>query len=414
MRRGWRAGATLACAAVMAGTLALKPIPCGGQDQPGFLEQATTAFAVDLYSKLAKQPGNVVFCPIGIQSGLVMTYAGAQGETADVMARGLRLGGQGEEVHKAFGGLMRELDGETAAFARTRGGELEMCNVLWGRKGHAFLDAFLDLVKREYGTGLYVVDFERNSEAARRAVNGWIGRQMRGRIKEVIRKGTLHELTHLVLTSASYFGGVWAVRFNGDDTREGFFHTLTGPMVKTAMMNRRGRHDYLETEDFQALKMPYAGHELAMVILLPKAVNGLPALERSLTGENVAQWLRQFRAADLVVSVPKLEMDAGSELREPLAAMQMASCFMRGADFSGMDGQQDLFIHKVVHKAVLKVNEAGAAPSPQSLQSSPAMDKEGGSTPAYRFNADHPFLFVIRHEKTGAVLFMGRVMNPRE
>ena len=180
---------------------------------------------------------------------------------------------------------------------------------------------------------------------------------------------------------------------------------------QTPMMNRTGDYAYVEDATLQALKLPYVGNELSMVVLLPRALDGLAAAEKSLTPENLAKWMPRDERK-VIVSLPKFKMTNEFELAPTLAAMGMADAFSDKADFSGMNGKRDLQISNVIHKALVDVNEEGTEAAAATAVVMKPMNG-GHQPPPVFFRVDHPFIFLIRHEKTGAILFMGRVMNPK-
>jgi serpin B len=175
------------------------------------------------------------------------------------------------------------------------------------------------------------------------------------------------------------------------------------------MMHSSAHYDYMEGADFQGLKLPYAGNELAMYILLPRDAAGLPQLEKELTPKLLSDSFGRFFSRQVAVTMPKFKMTGEYELRPPLEAMGMPAAF-EGADFSGMTGKQDLSISNVIHKAFVEVNEEGTeAAAATGVVMAFAMARP--AEPAV-FRADHPFLFVIRDEKSGAFLFLGRLADP--
>lgn len=385
------------------------------------IARSSDRFAWDLYAKLAEKEGNLFFSPSSIHTALAMTCAGADGNTLTEMAETLRLprevkpGGAGgqttkpvdvpwsqKRVHKAYGGLLSQLKP-----GRRAGYELHVANALWGQKGYPWLEDFLATTRENYGAGLREVDFVRQTEAARRTINRWIEKQTKGKIKDLLAGGALTPLTRLVLTNAIYFKGDWARKFKKERTRDVPFKLSAGRSVKAPMMNQTGKFGYAETKDLQVLRMPYVGKELSMVIFLPKKVDGLAAVEKSLAKTGHDALLKELRKVEVRVSVPRFTMTSMFELSKVLPAMGMTGAFdPNEADFSGMDGRKGLFISAVVHKAFVDVNEEGT-----EAAAATGFMMAGSAPPVFR--ADHPFLFIIRHEKTGVVLFMGRVMNPK-
>ncbi|MHC4158731.1 MAG: serpin family protein [Planctomycetota bacterium] len=373
------------------------------------LVEGNNAFALELYAELRADEGNLFFSPYSISTALAMTYAGARGETEKQMARVLHFSLPDERFHTTFGAVLKDLN----ARGEKGGYELTAANALWPQKGYVFLKEFLELVRTDYGGGLNEVDFVGAAEAARQTINDWVKKETRNKIKELIGPGGLDSLTRLVLTNAIYFKGNWAVQFEEKDTKDAPFYLLNGKKLDVPMMNRTGQFSYMETEDFQGLELPYVDDELSMIILLPKENDGLAELEKRLTQENLSDWLEKLYKREVIVSVPKFKMTSQFELNDVLESMGVKNAFMWGAaDFSGMDGTKELFISAVIHKAYVDVNEEGT----EAAAATGVKMKLTVVGPRERtvFRADHPFLFLIRDNHSGSILFIGRVMNPKQ
>ena len=371
--------------------------------------EGNNAFALELYAKLRQGEGNLFFSPYSISTALAMTYAGARGETKLQMAKVLHFSLPSEELHSTLGMLSKDLNerGEKGGY------ELSVANALWYQKGYVFLEEFLGLVRTDYGSGLNEVDFVGAAETARRTINDWVKKETRDKIKELIGPGVLDSLTRLVLTNAIYFKGNWAEQFDKDRTKEAPFTLINSQKVDVAMMNQTGEFKYMEAEDFQGLELPYVDNELSMIILLPKEVGGLRGLEKTLTAEKLSEWLARLGKREVIVSVPKFEITSQFGLGDVLKLMGMKDAFVpEVADFSGMNGKKDLFISAVIHKAYVDVNEEGteAAAATGVVVGLTAV----GPRERRVFRADHPFLFLIRDNHSGSILFIGRVMNPKE
>ena len=388
---------------------------CFGADKPAeeqktdeeIVVEGNNEFALELYAKLRVQQGNLFFSPYSISTALAMTWAGARAETEKQMARVLHFTLPQERLHKAFCGLQTRLN----APDKGRSYELNVANALWGQKGEGFLEEFLGLVKTNYGGGLNEVDFVQAAEAARQTINAWVEKETNGKIKDLIGKSVLDRMTRLVLTNAIYFKGNWARQFEKDRTKDGPFTLLSGGKVDVPMMNQTAEFNYMEAEDLQGLELPYVDDELSMIILLPREVDGLGELEKTLTAERLSQWLAGLHKRKVIVSVPKFRMTSKFGLADVLKSMGMTDAFCGVADFSGMNGKRDLFISAVIHKAYVDVNEEGteaAAATGVVMRLTSARPEE-----PVVFNADHPFVFLIRDNKSGSILFIGRVMNPK-
>ena len=405
---------------------------CFGADTPAargkteeVVVEGNNRFALELYAKLRAQEGNLFFSPYSISTALAMAYVGARGETEAQMARVMHFpagpkvlpkdydgpiqqGWDQERFHSAFGAIIKDLNakGEKGNY------ELSVANALWGQKGYGFLAEFLELIEAKYGGKLNEVDFIAATEAARQTINSWVEKETKDKIKNLIQKGVLDKLTRLVLTNAIYFKGNWARQFEEDKTRESPFTLISGEEVNVPMMNQTAEFNYMETEDFQGLELPYVDDELSMIILLPRKVDELSSLEEMLSLEKFSGWLGKLRKRKVIVSVPKFKMTCQFSLADVLRQMGMKDAFSGAADFSGMNGKRDLFISAVIHKAYVDVNEEGteAAAATAVVVGITAVRPE--KIPVFR--ADHPFLFLIRDNKSGSILFIGRTMNPAE
>jgi serpin B len=399
--------------------------PCFGADKPAakqridqqIVVEANNKFALELYAKLQARQGNLFFSPYSISTALAMAYAGARGQTEEQMAKTLHfpttVRRDGSEVvpfrerfHPAFAAIIKDLNarGQKGAY------ELTVANALWGQKGYGFLKEFLDTIKAHYDGQFNEVDFVTATETARKTINAWVEKETKNKIKNLIPPGALNSLTRLVLTNAIYFKGNWARQFKKDRTNNAPFTLTNDDKVNVPMMNQTAEFKYMEAEDFQALELPYVDNELSMIILLPKEFDGLSKFEKKLTPENVSNWLARLRKRKVIVSIPKFKMTSQFGLAGVLKSMGMRDAFSQQADFSGMNGKKDLFISAVIHKAYVDVNEEGTEAAAAtgivvgitSVQPQPPV-----------FRADHPFLFLIRDNNSGSILFIGRMMNPK-
>jgi serpin B len=296
--------------------------------------------------------------------------------------------------------------------------QLDTANALWGQQGYHFLPDFLGLTRDCYGAGLNEVDFANASETARRTINAWVEAQTHDRIKELLKPPMVPPVTSLILTNAVYFKGDWAVAFPPERTREGPFHVAADRAVDVPLMHLTGTFRHHDGGTFQVLELPYrggqeaeevpgVGGELSMLIALPKAVDGLAELEMALTAERLAGW-RPWSWGEVVVTLPRFRATQEFDLKDALSHLGMAGAFEPGADFSGMTGRRDLFISAVIHKAFVDVNEQGT----EAAAATAAAVFYGLPPPPTVFCADRPFLYLIRHNPSGAILFLGRLVSP--
>src|SRR5262245_48176460 len=368
------------------------------------------AFAVDLYGRLrSEQAGNLFLSPQSISTALAMTYAGARGDTAAQMARTLHLSLPQDQVSTAYAALLKTLD----PGGSDRGYRLSIANRLWGQRGEPFLDDFLTVMRRDYGAELGVVDFKTNAAGARDEINAWVLAQTADKIRDLIPAGVLNPDTRLVLANAIYFHGDWAKQFAKDATSDQPFHVAPRRDVKVRLMFAKARVGFAAHADdgLKVAELPYKGDDVSMVVLLPDAVDGLPKLESKLTLDNVTRWTSGLRRQDVLVYLPRFSVESSFGLAPTLSSMGMTLPFSDRADFSGMNGKRDLSISAVVHKARVDVDEQGteAAAATGVVVGVTAARPQQPPT----FRADHPFLFLIRHNPTGTILFMGRVVDPK-
>jgi serpin B len=363
-----------------------------------------------LYRALRTETGgNLLYSPYSLSLALAMAYAGARGETEGQMAGTLHFSLPQERLHPAFNALDQELGrrGQGSGGTDGQGFRLNVVNALWGQEDYSFLSEFLDLLAANYGAEMRRLDFGRE-EKARKAINDWVNNQTGGRIQELVPTGALDASTRLVLTNAVYFNAAWARPFDPRATRDGAFHLFDGSAVTVPMMQQVAPLAYAEGQDYQALELPYDGHEIAMVILLP-AQGQFEAFESALDARQIEAILEGLAERQVVLTLPRFEFEAGFKLGASLAAMGMPLAFVPQADFSGMTPGGELFVSDVIHRATISVGELGteAAAATAGVMPPSAIPED-----LVTVRGDRPFLFVIRDLQTGTTLFLGRVVDP--
>jgi serpin B len=376
--------------------------------------RGNNAFAIELYGQLRNQTGNLFFSPEGISTALAMAYAGARADTAAEMAKTLHFTMPPGHLHPAMGALLRDRN------AAHDGYQLKEADALWVQTGYSLLPEFIKLNKDNYEADLNHVDFISATEASRQTINIWVEQRTENKIRELLQPGSLDRYTRLVLTNAIYFKGDWEERFKKEDTKGEDFWLFAARAIKTPLMHLTKGFNYFDGVSFQALEIPYKKKELSMIVLLPKAMEGLSAFEQSLTPANMQQLLGQLRPARTAVAIPKFKMEAQFRLTDTLIAMGMKEAFdMKMADFSGVASREtmqrdgNLSISAVIHKAYVDVNEAGTEAAAATAVSVIALAaRPTPPTPPIIFRADHPFMFLIRDNRSGGILFIGRVTNP--
>ncbi len=376
----------------------------------GRLVSDNSAFALDLYQQLRTKDGNLFYSPHSISVALAMTYAGASAETEEQMADTLHFGLTQDRLHPAFNSLDIELTkrGEGAEGKDSEGFRLNIVNAIWGQKDYKFLNSFLDVLAENYGAGLRILDFIKAPEDSRITINDWISEQTEGKIEDLIPQGLINELTRLVLTNGIYFNAAWSFPFNENATSDGAFHLLKGDEVTVPMMRQTESFCYAEGDNYQAVELSYDGNELSMVILLPQS-GEFDTFEGSFDLQKLNRILGELKYKQVDLTMPKFEFESSFSLKGALSDMGMPVAFLPDADFSGMTGNRELFITEVVHKAFVSLDEAGteAAAATAVIVGLTAIPEKPVTV-----NIDRPFIFLIRDIRTGALIFIGRVLNP--
>ena len=378
---------------------------------------AVNGLSVDLYKKLAsREKGNLFFSPYSISDALAMTYGGARGTTAQEMAKTLYFPVEQLTLHKSFSALNSNLE----AIQKRGNVQINTANALWvqsdyneGTDYFKCKDEFLNLTKEYYKSELKQVDYRDTSKSAfiRDTINAWVEQKTNSKIKNLISPDLLDKNTRLILVNAIYFKGKWQDEFKRKNTKPMPFYLNSDETENVEMMCQGDVYfQYGEDNDVQFLTMPYKGDDLAMMVILPKDKDGLAAVEAQLTAAKLKSWAGGQEK--LPVYLPKFKIETEFMLADTLKDMGMPFSFDKNnADFSGMaDFPSDihLYIAKVIHKAFINVDEEGteAAAATESR-----FGVQGASKPPV-FSADHPFIFLIKDNKTGAILFLGRYVKP--
>ncbi len=377
------------------------------------LVRGNNAFALDLYGRVSQGEGNQFVSPFSISCALAMTYAGARGDTAVQVAKALHFSLAPAALHPAFHHLIDELHQGTLKAGPQPAGTLELstANALWTQTGKPILPGFQKLIEGNYDGGLYPIDFHHAPAAAREHINHWVLEQTKGKIRDLLSPPTVNTETVFILTNAIYFKALWATPFAPEMTTPDEFQVSAAEKVRVDMMHLSGRFRHVEDQATQVLELPYQGANLSMVIVLPKAKDGLKQLEASLSITGLEGWVSKLASRRVEISLPRFKLTAASELKGALSALGMPVAFDAGrADFSGITGTRELAISAVVHKAFIEVEEKGteAAAATGVVMSRTAM---APSAPTI-FRADHPFLFLIRDIRNGSILFLGRLARP--
>lgn len=370
------------------------------------LVDALNDFSFEFYDQIVEsEDGNVFFSPYSIFVALSMAYEGAAGNTATEMQDVLNVLQNDSVTLGTFGRLYNLLNQDQDGYT------ISTANAFWAHQDYTFLQSYLDLLEKFYMAEAHELNFANNVEAAD-TINTWIEEQTNDKIKDMISPDSLSDYTKLVLTNAIYFKGMWSIPFDPDNTYETDFALTSDDNIQVDMMSEGDSdYNYTDTDDLQVIELQYAGDDLSMIVILPKE-NNVSIAESLLNSGNLATWKNSLYADEVYVEFPKFKFEKKYSLNDLLVNMGILDAFIPDvADFSKMDGTHALFISEAIHQSFVEVNEEGteAAAATAIIMEATAMPGE-----PKQFIADHPFVFLIQHRETGAILFMGRVMNPAE
>nr|XP_002732469.1 PREDICTED: leukocyte elastase inhibitor-like [Saccoglossus kowalevskii] len=368
--------------------------------------ESVEEFSFALYKLLSNQyeGKNVIFSPFSLSSALAMTYLGTKGESATQIEGTLKYHQIGSEhVHSAFHILNSDHFNKDDAYV------LQTVNRLFGDYSYHFLSEFLSSSEAYYGAA-----FLGNTEEARKEINNWVELQTNNKIKDLIAKGAVNELTKLVIVNAVYFQGKWVHPFDVKATADGFF-LLDGrkTSIKVPMMNCERKLNYYHDKSLkcQILELPYGRSNLSMLIILPDELDGLLSLEPMITSKILNNWYSNLNNTTVKVTLPRFKLQSSFSVKAALQKLGVMDLFdEKKADLSGMSTDKELYVSDALHKTFIEVTEEGtkaAAASAILINMRSAIL----SQPAI-FNANHPFVFVIKDKDTGLILFIGRVNNP--
>ncbi len=371
------------------------------------LAEASNQFAIDLFRQLQENSDNLVFSPYSISTVLAMTYSGAEGRTAEQMREVLYFP-DASQLNPAE----KELNDRILSNDTLEGTEISLANAIWAQENFEFLPEYIENIQNWYNAPITGMDFtqEVSREENRIKINLWVEENTGHKIKDLIAEGVLNANTRMVLTNAMYFNGNWMWPFDKHMTASSIFHVSSKESIMTDFMHLTRTLYYYEDDEVQALRLPYRNERISMMIILPKSIMGWKLISRVLDYERLSLVEAQLNQVEVNVSLPKFTSELQFNLRNELSGMGMDLAFSRAADFSGMSGDKSLYIDEVIHKAFIEVSESGtkaAAATSALIGLKSALSKD-----PVRFNADHPFLYLIKDHQTGCIIFLGRLVKP--
>jgi len=368
--------------------------------------RSTTDFAIRLF-KHAPENNNIFLSPLSISYALAMTYNGAENETKQQMASVLGFSFDKEQVNAGFQSISGDFNSYNEYFI------VSLANSIWAQKNYSFLPSFIENCKKYYQSGYHEADFISQTDLSRKEVNKWVSAKTNEKINDLLSENDVTTDTRMILVNALYFKSGWLNSFEESLTSERDFFLESGDKVNVKMMLENSENYLLYKNDsLQLISIPYKGHIYTMNILLPQKRFSLKEITKKLTFDYLT-YLEKSMTYDAVnVYLPKFGYTYFTDLSEQLASMGMKDAFSENADFSGMTGKKDLILSKVIHKTFIDVNEAGteaaAATAVVMLERSSVFENR------IDFIADHPFIYYIKNNENGTILFIGRLSDPNK
>ena len=369
------------------------------------LVTASTRFGFKLFSELQKQEKdkNIFISPSSVAIALAMTYNGASGTTQQAMAKALEIQGMSlSEVNQGSAALQALLANPDPKV------QLTIANALWAKKGAALKPGFIQRNQTFYHAKVAELDFSDPGSA--KVINAWVKEKTGGKIDRMVDKLKPEDV--LFLINAIYFKGKWTKPFEKADTQPAPFYLANGRQKQHPFMVQEGEYAYAETEQFQAISLPYGDRRLSFYLFLPKPKANLNTFYQTLNPENWETWMQQFRKRPGSIKLPRFKLETDLELSNALKALGMAEAFDESrANFAELSDAATK-IDQVKHKTFVEVNEEGteaaAATSVGIVATSVQIPQE-----PFAMVVDRPFFCAIRDNQTGTLLFMGAIVEPQ-
>lgn len=363
--------------------------------------QANKKFAFDIYHNLRDNEGNLFYSPYSLSTALAMTYAGANGETKSQMAKVLHFNEEDKTLHKSYSIMQEKFNKLNCDNIK-----LELANGLWADQNWKFLDTYFDLIANNYNAVARNIDMRDGVKTAE-IINNWTSDKTHGKIDEIVSPEDF-DLARLIIANAIYFKGTWKYQFDKEYTKKNNFFLHNKSKVEVDFMQLSDTLNYFENERAQILELFYSGGDISMILILPNKRSGIRNFENNFSLEEYESWHNFLKPVDINVFLPKFKLEYEKEFKEVLSDLGMPIAFSRAADFSGMTGKQDLQIDKVKHKSFIEVNEEGS----EAAAATVVIMREKSAAIKKTFNANRPFIFIIKENNTNSILFMGRIENP--
>ncbi|MEE6501204.1 hypothetical protein FKM82_004102 [Ascaphus truei] len=366
-----------------------------------------TELAVDLFRAIrsAAMDDNIIFSPLGSFLILGMIKLGARGTTLHQIKQALKL--QGNQESEEFSGLKTLL---AVISDKNKEFTFNLAHALYLQDGFHVKEQYLHSNEDVFKSAIKLVNFQ-DSKASAETMNAWVEMQTHGKVRNMFASEDFGPLTRLVLVNAIYFKGEWKHKFSPEETRMEEFTVKRGFVTKLPMM-----HLHLTTKlgyftgknvSYQVLELPYKGETLSLILTLPSENVEIEEVEKIITAPLIKGWLTDMEEEVVELSLPRFKIEHKVDLKRSLLNLNVTDIFNQNCDLSGITDSSNLYISKVVQKVSVEINEEGS-----EAAASTGMQVAAMSLSHRRFAADRPFLFFIRHNQSGSILFMGKVTNP--
>ncbi len=372
------------------------------------LIEADNSFGLKLFKEINAEEteSNVFISPLSISMALGMTYNGAAGSTEEAMRTTLEFGnlsrGEINESYKSLIELLGSIDSDV---------EFNIANSIWYRDDFTFEQDFFGRCRDYFDARVSPLDFSQ-SVAAKDTMNNWVNENTNGKIKQIVDNvDPLADVMFLI--NAMYFNGTWTYQFNEEDTKEDTFYLSGGETKICKMMEVRSYFKYFEDSLLQAIDIPYGNGNYSMTVILPQEDQDIDLMIAGLTNSQWDEWMDSFTEDSVNLFLPKLKLEYKIKdlLKDALTNLGMGIAFDDGeADFTGMYEPGGIFIDRIIHKTFLEVDEEGTEAAAATVVAMALTSIEGETYPVIR--VDRPFLFAIRENHSGTILFIGKIVDP--
>ncbi len=365
--------------------------------------EADHAFGFELFREVCRESDeeNIMISPMSVSYALGMTYNGAAGTTLDAFNEVLHFGGLSNvEVNESYKDLMHQLLNLSEEV------EFALANSIWYKEGYPVLEDFIKTNEDYFLAAVEEADF--SDPKTLDLINGWIEKQTNDKIRDMLDYIPGSAVMYLI--NAIYFNADWKYEFPKEDSYEGEFKLETESQTAVDYMVVEGDFQYTSTDDFTAVELPYSDSSFSMLVMLPGQESSISSLIESLDLASWDNWFEHSRRLGVRVVLPKFKYEFKDLLNQALMSLGLGVAFTENADFSRIVSAGGIHISRVIHQTFIDVQEEGTEAAAATIVEIKENSSSGGGS--ITFHADHPFLYLIKENSTGAIVFIGKVGRP--